>query len=44
MKYIIETEQYHVRVSYQRADGYKAKRAAILLSKQIEDAGDGAER
>lgn len=42
MIYIIEIEEYDIKISYQRADGYKAKRAAILLAKQIEDAGEGA--
>lgn len=42
MIYTTEYEAYHIRVSYRRADGYKARRAAVLLMDRIVEAGEGA--
>ena len=43
MIYTREHEEYHIQVSHRRADGYKARRAAILLMEQIVEAGERAE-
>ena len=43
MIYTTEYEAYHIRISHLRADGYKARRAAILLMEQITEAGERAE-
>lgn len=42
MIYTMELEEYHVQISYRRCDGYKARRAATLLMRQITDAGERA--
>ena len=42
MKHSIHLTQYDISITYSRCDGYIARRAAILLAKQIEDAGEGA--
>ena len=43
MIYTMESERYHIKVTYRRADGYKARRAAVLLMEQIEEAEERAE-
>ena len=43
MIYTTEYENYHIQISHRRADGYKARRAAILLMDQIVEAGERAE-
>lgn len=43
MIYTIENEAYGIKIHYRRADGYPARRNAILLMKAIEDAGEKAE-
>ena len=42
MEYSIHSIPHDITVTYHRCDGYKAKRAAILLARQIEEAGEGA--